>query len=308
MNGCSRELYRRSATWRRSVGLTGIIVILALVATVTATAPAAGEEVLTNESIIELHKMGFGEDVLIGKIQSTGCNFDVSLDGLKALKEAEIPDAVIRKMIEAGSPSTNDRPSQQPVTDPNDPLSPQSPGIYLFDENSTPALTKIEPSVYSQAKSGGMWKTALTYGAAKTKMKAVLAGPTANLSISNSKPVFYFYFEEAESGLSYQNGATTSPNEFILAEFTVNRKKKSRELVVGQFNYYGSQSGAIDKTVRPFDFERLAPGIYRVTPKEPLGDGEYGFYYAGSTPPTAYGFYGVVGGTGGGKVFDFSIR
>lgn len=285
-------------------GCKVISVIVSLMIAMTAPALAASEEILTNDSIIELHKMGFGDDLIIGKIQSTTCKFDTSLDGLKALKEEGVPESVISEMIGAASPSVPVRPIQ-PVSDPNDPLSPQNAGIYFFNENSTPALTKLEPSVYSQAKSGGLWKTALTYGAAKAKTKAVLAGPTANLRIANPNPTFYFYFEEAESGLSYQNSTTTSPNEFVLAEFTVNNKKKSRELVVGQFNYYGSQSGALDKTVRPFDFEKLAPGVYKVTPKEPLKTGEYGFYYAGSTP-AAYGFYGMVGG-GGGKVFDFSI-
>jgi hypothetical protein len=50
--------------------------------------------------------------------------------------------------------------------------------------------------VYSQAKMGSGILTSMTYGIAKTKMKATLSGNKANLQIEKKKPVFYFYFEK----------------------------------------------------------------------------------------------------------------
>jgi hypothetical protein len=261
---------------------------------------AAG--ILTNDSIIELYKLGFGEDILLGKIRNSACNFDVSIDGLKVLKAAGLPDSVISAMIDAAS-STLVQPTD---SDPNDPLSPHAAGIYVYlDNGDQPALVKLNPSVYTQAKSGGFFKSAMTFGIAKIKTRAVIPGIHARQEISVPKPTFYFYFEETESGLSQQTQATTSPAEFILSEFTINNKANTRELVVGQMNAFGAQSGALDKTVRPFDFEQVGEGTFKVIPTRPLLTGEYCFYYAGATPLPTYGYVGAVGGS---KLYDFSIR
>lgn len=271
------------------------------------TARGAEDEILKNETILELHQMDFSEQIIIGKIKNTLSDFDVDLESLKALKEAGLPDSIVAAMIEASS-------SEQAVStdfDPNDPLSPHSPGIYLYVEGGDggSTLTKMEPSSYTQSKSGGYLKSAFTYGAAKVKSRASLPGLEARVK-TGSQPTFYFHFEETESGLSYQSQATTNPGEFVLAEFTVKRKKgkEARELVVGQFSAYGAQSGALDKTIQLFDFEKVAPGIFKVVPREPLSTGEYCFYYAGATPLPTYGYYAAGAGGGGGKVFDFSVK
>ena len=60
-------------------------------------------EVLNNAAIIELHKIGLGEDVIIAKIKAANCEFDLGLDGLKSLRAAVVPDTVIKAMIEKKS-------------------------------------------------------------------------------------------------------------------------------------------------------------------------------------------------------------
>lgn len=87
----------------------------------------------------------------------------------------------------------------------------------------------------------------------------------------------------------------TSANEYILAQFEVVEKDNQRRLVMGSINAYaGGASGAEGKSIRSLSVNKLSPGIYKVTPKEPLGSGEYGFYYGGNT--------------GNGKVFDFGVK
>lgn len=46
------------------------------------------EEVLTNDSVIQLLKVGLDEGSIIAKIQKTKYNFDTSTEGLVALKQA----------------------------------------------------------------------------------------------------------------------------------------------------------------------------------------------------------------------------
>jgi hypothetical protein len=78
-------------------------------------------------------------------------------------------------------------------------------------------------------------------------------------------------------------------------------KKSTRELSVGEYGQYtGHTYGVDDKIAQPFDYERLAPGVYRVTPKADLKNGEYCFLFGGTV---------ATSGTGGGpKLFDFSVK
>ncbi len=285
-----------------------LALVTAAILSMSVAAVRADEEseVLTNKSIVELHELGFGEEVIVEKIKNTRCEFEVGIENLKTLKEAGVPSGVISAMINADSSGESD----EVRADPNDPQSPHESGIYVYRvDREEAALEKIEPSMYTQTKSGGFMKSALTYGAVKAKMKAVLAGTGARVVVG-SKPTFYFYFEETQTGLSSQNQGMipgqrtyTNPGEFVLAQFKVKQKKKNRELVVAKIGAFGGvQSGAIDETVRQFDYEKLSPGIFKVTTREVLEAGEYCFYYGGSATPI-YGFWG-----GGNQVFDFGVR
>ena len=69
------------------------------------TTAVAAEEKLTNASVVEMHKLGLGDGVVVEKIKNSACNFDVSLDALKQLKDGGISDPVIQAMIAAGSPT-----------------------------------------------------------------------------------------------------------------------------------------------------------------------------------------------------------
>lgn len=74
-------------------------------------------------------------------------------------------------------------------------------------------------------------------------------------------------------------------------------KKDSRELLVGEMNSFGMSQGTQGKDVADFDFEKIAPGVYKVVPKAGLQSGEYCFFYTGENRT----------GAGGGNLFDFGI-
>lgn len=274
-------------------------------------APKPKEEILTNEAIVTLTKAGMIPQLIISKILSSQTHFDVTIEKLLRLKEEKVADEVVNVMIQVSHTEAKKKAEIENIPskpDPNNPSSPHEAGIYFSrEEDEQQELVQIDPAIYSQAKSGGFFTSAMTYGIAKIKSKAVIAGARAKLQVHNARPVFYFYFEVTGAGLSNSGhdwgGTSTSPNEFVLVRMEV--KKNSRELVVGQMNAFGAQSGALDKYVQPFDYEKLSPGIFKVTPKGNLTEGEYCFFYGGATPlPT----YGMIGATGGGKVFDFGVK
>lgn len=285
----------------------GLIAVCAIGEVRTCAKPQ--DEVLSNETIVAMSKAGFSPAVIISKIRSSKTDFKVSTTDMLRLKQESVADAVIEAMINAAQPQVGVAAagSGTPKPDPSNPASPHEAGVYVMREkNGQQELVQLEPSVYSQSKSGGFFKSAMTYGIAKIKSKAVLAGDHAKLQVDHQRPVFYFYFEVKNSGLSDSGnvwrGASTTPNEFVLVKTEV--KKNSRELVVGQMNAFGAQSGTLDKYVQAFDYEKVAPGIYKVTPKANLSDGEYCFFYGGSAAMPTYGMASV----GSPKVFDFGVR
>jgi len=77
------------------------------------TRPIRGQEAakpLTNQDVISMVQLGLSDDVIIAKIHSAAglgagpAAFDTSIDGLKALKAANVSDAVIKAMISPGLP------------------------------------------------------------------------------------------------------------------------------------------------------------------------------------------------------------
>src|SRR5687768_13856209 len=79
------------------------IVILATVCSIMPAAFSAkgveGEELLTNQSVIELKNLGLGESIIIQKIKTTAGKFDLTVGGLKMLKAANVPEPVIAAMF-----------------------------------------------------------------------------------------------------------------------------------------------------------------------------------------------------------------
>ncbi|MCS6817203.1 MAG: hypothetical protein N0A16_09845 [Blastocatellia bacterium] len=81
------------------------------------------QEVLTNESIIKMVNAGLTAETIIRKIEASRVDFDLSTDGLIALKKANVPEDVIHAMQEKQSePVTVSRgqrsDSVQPVPQP----------------------------------------------------------------------------------------------------------------------------------------------------------------------------------------------
>ena len=272
--------------------------------------PANGQDAnkkkLTNQDVLDMVSLGLGEDVILEKIRSAPeTDFDTSIAGLTALKQAKASDAVIRAMINPHPAVVNSTPSAGPTTpkntNPDDPASSHDPGIYMYATTKDGVhMVILEPTVYSQGKSGGVFKSAMTYGIAKMKWKAVVRGAHANVRSSDGNMAFYFYFEESNAGLSHASfGGTTTPNEFTLLKF--DEKKDARETVVMQANAFGASSGTDEKANTGFDFTKLRPGVYKVVPKTPLKPGEYCFLSS-----SGVGAYGA-GSAGASRLFDFAV-
>ena len=219
--------------------------------------------------------------------------------GLLNLQSNGVNGDVINEMIKRNNDVNNKVAQSINSKNPNE---MHRPGIYyLIPDNPDNPLKQVNPTVIAGTKSGG-FGTALaqnyTAGIAKNKLRSCLSGPKSHFQIDSLQPVFYFYFENNPnpSSDSWYFATATSPNEFTCVILT--EKKDEREMVVGSSNAYGSSTGIPNRIKIPFDYEQIADGIYKVTFKEPLDEGEYCFVYA-SDVPTRFT---------NNKVFDFGIR
>ena len=268
----------------------------------------AQDETMTNEEVITLAKAGLNETIIINKIKTSKSSFDLSTDNLIKLKKAGISDNIVTAMLEAKSgrsmqpASSAAQPADSRGTgDPNDPMSPHDYGLYLFEEkDGVRKMTQLTPNVSAQNRTGGGFTAAVTpFGLGKRKTKANLPGTTANLQIKEATPVFYFYLDVKSGGLNTSSGIPSTPSEFALVRFNV--RDDNREVTIAKSNAYSSKGGLSDEYVVNYTAQDLGNGIFKVTPKTTLANGEYGFYLLNSGNSNA-------GAAVGSKFFDFGVK
>jgi hypothetical protein len=285
------------------------VTLAVALAAVTFSVPVAAET-LNNANVIELVKIGLGDEAVVAKIKASAAQFDTSTSALIALKQAGASSSVIAAMIEAAN-GANVSANAQMSSDSSDPKVPHPSGIYLLaDWLPEPKMMVIDATTSNQTKTGGFLGYALTAGIASMSFKTVVPRPNARVVTQRTRPTFYFYFDQAGRSLSngggsafWVAGAVTSPNEFSLVRFDV--KSDRREAKVGKFNIGGAKAGVMDKDRIPFTYTTIAPGVYEVKPDNELAGGEYGFIYSASTGGGGVGIAGMGAQTS--KIFDFSI-
>lgn len=275
--------------------------MLILAVALCAASPAFASETLTNDTVVTLVSSGIGDDAVIAKIKASSVKFDLSTAQLIALKGKGVSGPVLAAMLSAGNPAAGNAVLS---IDSADPMVPHPAGVYLLGGGATPRMSRIDATVTSQAKTGGIFGYALTGGIASMSIKAAIQNDSAKTKSSSGTPTFYFFFDESNpetrQNLSWSSGTAsvvTSPNEFTLVR--LNPKKGRREARVGSMNIAGAKTGVMDSDRIAFDFEMVRPGVYKVTPQKTLAAGEYGFIQS------------ITGGGSGGaltaRIFDFAV-
>jgi len=282
------------------------MIVITILLTASLCSAQQASNALTNKEIIEMVSLGLSNDLIVDKIHASDVtNFDTSVEGLKSLKAANVSDVVIRAMVIPHPVVATNAGSANPELparfDPDDPESPHDSGIYIYEQTKDgPKMLVLEPTAYSEGKTSGVAESAFTFGIAKVKMLAVVQGPKAGVKTADPKMVFYFYFEEPSTGLTYAPyEGPTSPNEFALLKFE--QKKDTRETVVMSANVFGASTGTDQKSSIHFSSTKVRPGVYKVTPNAPLQPGEYCFL--SSAGLDRHG----PGSAGANRLYDFAV-
>jgi len=233
-------------------------------------------EVLTNVSIINLHKAGLDAGVISSKIESSSCKFDVSTNGLVGLKKQGVPDDIIKLMVEKDSnkPATPSG-SSKPIAEPK-------------KENvKTSALSvDLMNHVYVYYKSRQSAK-ALEKSVAGIRTKQGMFGGSAMLQVDGAKSGIQVSQDDATSFV-INTGSNTLP-ELVL--YKVKSAKNKREVASMKVNTFtGVKTG---EDVIALDITKLSEGIFQISPNKKLEKGEYFFTgkpVAGANSMDAYTF------------------
>ena len=278
-------------------------VLLTMTLLAFAGVTAFAQEVMKNGDVISLVKAGLSSSIVIDKIRTSRSDFDLSTDALILLKQAGVPDDVVGAMLAAktgGTTSSSTNTAPAAATDPNDPKAPHDYGLYLFEEkDGNRKMTQLMATVSQQNRTGGMFTSSLTYGIGKVKIKTNLPGTAAKLQLNSPRPVFYFYLDNKTGGLNTASGIPATPSEFALVRFNV--RSDNREVTIGKANAFGAKGGLSDEYVVEFVAEDQGNGVFKVTPKVDLKNGEYAFYLLNSGNSNASTAVGS-------KFFDFGIK
>lgn len=255
---------------------------------------AASAEVMNNEAIISLVKAGLSDELVIAKVDSESCNYDVSTSSILALRTAGLSDRVIAAMVTRCATANQVRGIAGDDASP-DPMVRHSPGIYVFTDWLQPRGLKL----VGLSRSSGMKTSGNGSILFPLVAKSTLPNASSRLVIPEASPTFYFYFNPSDLAVSdfgqEKSLAAQSPDEFSLLK--LKQKGDAREIEMGRMSAYGGSIVSMRKGVNPkseikFVTEEMGQGIFKVS-VGPLEPGEYAFAFTGAD--------------GNARIYDFTV-
>lgn len=236
---------------------------------------------ITNDSIIRMVKAELDPSIILQTIRSQPAKYDLSPDGLIALKTAGVSDDIIAAMQarEAGL-AVRQVEAKAPVGTPVAGM-PTDIGAYYKDSNGEWVPLRTERVIF---RSAGRIKSAVTYGIVKEDMNGRMEGPHSTLKLKPGMEVL-IYTPSGTEGAEY---------DFLrLRDYKDHRE--FRTLTGGILH---SESGS-NRDSLEFDPKRIASRTYTFTVPKDIVKGEYGLL-----PPGAANQRGFADT---GKIYTFSI-
>jgi len=259
-----------------------LVLVMASLMLFTATSLTA-QEVLTNESVVALKKAGLSDTLILTKIRTSPAKFDVSTKGLIALKSAGLSDQIIEAMVaHTGTPASAS--AAAPATAAAPPVTAALPAAPAAGTGPRDTIFHLASGKYVEMRSAvSSIETNVAFFS--TSSELVLKGRKAQYRVSDKQPVFY---------------STWPPNEAPLVRLKRGDDHDDRNLKIssGAFHPFGGtqKMGVRSEDTIDVESEKDARGLFKLTPKQPLPTGEYGFVLT----------FGMASGASG-KVFDFGV-
>jgi hypothetical protein len=258
-----------------------LVLVMASLMLVTATSLTA-QEVLTNDSVMALKKAGLSDALILAKIKSSPAKFDTSTKGLIALKSAGISDPIIEAMVSHPGTASAAAPAPAQPTAGAPAVTAAVPPAAQNTQRD--AIYHLMAGKYVEMRAAvSSIETNVAFFASSSEL--VLKGKKAQYRVTEKQPVFY---------------SAWPPNEVPLVRLKPGDDHDDRNLKIGSGGFHpfgGTQKmGVRSQDTIDVDSEKDARGLFKLTPKQPLTAGEYGFIVT----------MGFAAGASG-KVYDFGI-
>ena len=274
----------------RKVLLMGLALLL--------TGMLAAQQAMDNDSVIKLIQAGLSEDIIVTTINSSPGDYDISVDGLLALKEAGVGEKVLAAMLAketagvaapvsnavaspAAAPVSNTVAAAAPDTSGGLPPGVDTVGVYYKDQAGAWKEINVEVVNFS---TGGFLKNVGTMGVVKRDLNGTVRGNQSKLAI-RLPAEFLFYLPEG-----------TAPGEYQLLHLRTNRNNREFRSVTG--GVFNTSSGAGRDQV-DYTAMKVAPRVYTIMLDRNVNTGEYGFL-----PPSNDADTGVASR---GRMFTFTL-
>lgn len=269
----------RSA-FRTQVLFTSLLLAACLLASASATAPVSAQEVVTNETVIQMVKAGFSESVILAKMRSSQTKFDTRTDALIELKKAGVPEKVMQAIVSGGAPPASAPAAAAPAAGPAPAMAAPAPQggrrgpIYHVSGGKQVELI---------GTSGDIESSRAPFSGRKTEL--VIAGNKAKYRTADRQPVFL---------------TSAEPADVVLVK--LDPGKNDRNLRISGSSYVGPYAGSVSqKGIRSedrvdFEAERDQRGFTRIRPRAPLAPGEFAFVFtrtSGTMPQGVLYDFGV---------------
>lgn len=235
-----------------------------LLVSLSTTPGAAHQQKLTNKDVVKMVRASLPAHVIVQAIKSSTPDFDVSADGLIALKQDGVPDSVIQAMVTRIAP---------PETQPAQSVSPAfaeadaaTRGVFLIDASRRVQMMRASPN---GMRTGGVAMAVLNpFG--KIKSLQTFSGNHSQLRTSNSSPVF-------EASLP---GDINPSDSIMLVKLSVKSDRREISVASGRI---GVSSGINKDDMIPISFDELPSKTtsalsyktYGINVGKSLSSGEY---------------------------------
>jgi hypothetical protein len=245
------------------------------------------QQELDNASIIKMVKAGLSAEIVVATVRSQPGHYDVTADGLIALKKAGATDPIISAMIARGSGAAagaagSGSPDNPAMGANGLPAGVDSVGMYYKDKEGNWTEMGVEVVNF---KTGGALKHLSTAGIVKEDLNGHVGGYHSRLVLPNPAE-FLLYVPEG-----------TSPGEYQLIHFrTSSDSREFRSLTGG----VAHTSGGAARDTLDFNPKKIAPRLYSITLSNEIGKGEFGFL-----PPVDTSTGKTVNSSG--KIYTFSF-
>ena len=226
----------------------------------TTTSPKS--DAFTNKSVIDLHKAGLGDEIILTKISQSKCAFDLSTDALIDLKAKGVSADVIKAMMNKTESGTANATSNTGAT--KEPAKSGSSG-----KTNAPSPDLMN-HVYVYNKSDRSVKP-LEKSVAGIRTKQGMFGGSAMLQVDGAKSAIQIGNAESTSFV-INTGSAALPELTLYKVKSVKNKREVASMKVNSFS--GVKTG---EDVISLNISKLSDGVFEITTAKKLEKGEYFF-------------------------------